>query len=105
MPLPTLLLVEDDRGIGDALAEALQNDYQVTVVTTGGQALNITLDQSYSLLVIDLNLPDTTGELVCRKLLSRGVKSPILILTAEARIMTKIKLLDMGAADYLTKPF
>jgi len=103
--LPQLLLVEDDHGIGEALSAALKASFVVSLVTTGQRALALTLDSDFDLIIIDLGLPDTGGEQVCRQLLNRGLSAPILILTAQSNVLTKIKLLDMGASDYLTKPF
>jgi two-component system OmpR family response regulator len=103
--LPKILLVEDDRSIAAALKQALQNSYHVDTVLTGRLALYKTDTETYDLIVLDLNLPDMPGLAVCQQLRERDIRAPILILTAVCEVMSKIKLLDSGANDYLTKPF
>jgi DNA-binding response OmpR family regulator len=103
--LPKVLLVEDDRRITVALAQALQNSHHVAATMTGGQALYKTDTDNYDLIVLDLNLPDISGMTVCQQLRERGHETPILILSAEDKTLTKINLLDAGANDYLSKPF
>ena len=106
MPLlPTILLVEDDRSIANALAHALQSCYDIDIAATGRLALYKTDTQAYSVIVLDLNLPDMSGIIICQQLRDRGVSAPILVLTGDANVLTKINLLDAGANDYLTKPF
>jgi len=102
---PKILLVDDDRSIASALSVALQNIYDLTVALNGCQALSKTDTTEYEVIVLDLNLPDIPGLEVCQRLRERGVITPILILSAESKVLTKISLLDAGANDYLTKPF
>ncbi len=104
-PLHKVLLVEDDRSTAAALSHALQCSYTVVVATSGRQALYKTDIESYDIIVLDLSLPDLSGMAICQQLRERGVRTPILILTGDDKVMTKIKLLDAGANDYLTKPF
>lgn len=99
-----ILLIEDDRGIATALVQAL-NDYEVVVAETGQDGLALALDDSYALAILDLNLPDITGLDVCKQLRLHSSTLPILILSSEARVLSKINLLEAGADDYLTKPF
>lgn len=103
--LPKILLVEDDRGIAGALIQALRNAYDIQLATTGQSAFAEVDSRHYDVIVLDLGLPDIPGSLVCRRLREQGVTIPILILTADGQVMTKINLLDTGANDYLTKPF
>ena len=103
--LQKVLLVEDDRGIAEALSQALQSSYDMDVTATGELALCKIDARHYDIIILDLNLPDMPGVSVCQQLRERGIIAPILILTAESGIMTKITLLDSGANDYLTKPF
>lgn len=105
MQLSRLLLVEDDRSIASALAQVLRSSYEVDVAATGKLALYKTGLESFDIIVLDLNLPDMSGIIICQQLRARGVSAPILILSGEARVLTKINLLDSGANDYLTKPF
>lgn len=102
---PKVLLVEDDRSIAGALAQALRSTYDMDIAQTGKLAIYKTDTDDYDLVILDLNLPDLNGFLVCQQLRERGVKVPILILSAEDKVLTKIHLLDAGANDYLTKPF
>ncbi len=105
MELPKLLLVEDDRNIARALALALRNNYSVDIMPTGTEALARARSEQYAVIVLDLNLPDIPGLNVCQQLRGRGIECPILILSGESQVLTKINLLDAGANDYLTKPF
>jgi len=103
--LPKVLLVEDDRGIAGALSQALQSSYDVDVAATGQLAFYKTDGAHYDIVVLDLDLPDMSGLSVCQRLREGGFQTPILVLTADSRTLTKINLLDSGANDYLTKPF
>jgi DNA-binding response OmpR family regulator len=105
MQLTKVLLVEDDRAIANALGQALHSSYDVDMAPTGKLALYRVDTGHYDVIVLDLNLPDLSGMEICQQLRERGLKSPILVLSAEASILTKINLLDSGANDYLTKPF
>lgn len=103
--LPKILLIEDDRGIAGALVHALRNSYEVRTVTTAEAAFYKVDTGHYDLIILDLGLPDMPGSVVCNELRERGLMAPILVLTADTSVLTKIKLLDAGANDYLTKPF
>jgi DNA-binding response OmpR family regulator len=103
--LPKVLLVEDDRSIAAALAQALRDSYNIDIASTGKLAIYKTDTEHYETIVLDLHLPDLSGFIVCQQLRERGVKAPILILSGETKVLTKIALLDAGANDYLTKPF
>jgi two-component system OmpR family response regulator len=102
---PKVLLVEDDRNIASALAQALQTSHHVAATVNGGSALYKADSDRYDLIVLDLTLPDMPGMTVCQQLRERGLDTPILILSADSKTLTKINLLDAGANDYLTKPF
>lgn len=102
---PRLLLIEDDFGIASALTQALKTSYQLEVASTGKAGIYKTDSQYYEAIILDLNLPDIHGLAVCQQLRERGVSVPVLILSAETKVLTKINLLDAGANDYLTKPF
>ncbi|HZL07976.1 MAG TPA: response regulator transcription factor, partial [Candidatus Dormibacteraeota bacterium] len=103
--LPKVLLVEDDRSIASALSQALQSSYDIDTATTGQMAFYKTDASHYDIVVLDLDLPDMSGLAICQRLREGGFRTPILILTADSRTLTKINLLDAGANDYLTKPF
>jgi two-component system OmpR family response regulator len=104
-PMMKLLLIDDDRGITRALKETLKAEYDVTVAYTGFSGLQLTDEHDFECILLDLNLPDISGFRVCELLRARGCQAPILILSAESQVLNKIKLLDAGADDYLTKPF
>jgi DNA-binding response OmpR family regulator len=103
--LPKLLLIEDDHEIALALSQVLATHYEISLVHNGQKGLERAKGCQYSAVVLDLNLPDMSGLEVCHQLRELDSLVPILVLTAEARIMNKIQLLDAGADDYLTKPF
>lgn len=105
MRVPKLLLVDDDRTISRALALALRTLYNVDCVSDGLQALERLESRSYSVIILDLNLPGISGLEVCQQLRDCDITTPVLILTGEDDTLTKIHLLDAGANDYLTKPF
>jgi two-component system OmpR family response regulator len=103
--LHRILLVEDDRSIAGALALTLKGAYLLDIAATGKQAIYKTDTYNYDLVLLDLNLPDTSGIAICQMLRHRGVSAPILILSGQRDVLTKISLLDAGANDYITKPF
>jgi two-component system, OmpR family, response regulator len=103
--LPRVLLVEDDPSMAGALAQVLKNSYDLDVAANGQLAMYKTKDQDYDLVVLDLHLPDLPGINVCQQMRDRGLRAPILILSGDDKVLTKINLLDAGANDYLTKPF
>ncbi|MDB5170998.1 MAG: response regulator transcription factor [Candidatus Saccharibacteria bacterium] len=102
---PRLLLIEDDRIIASALSQALKTSYAVDVASTGKSGIYKTDSEYYDAIILDLHLPDIHGLAVCQQLRERGVSVPVLILSGESNVLTKINLLDAGANDYLTKPF
>ncbi len=101
-----ILLVEDDPHMYGFLQRGLrENAYTVDLATDGEAALEMAGTHPYDLVILDLMLPGTSGFTVCRRLRSSGSRVPILILTARDAIEDKIAGLDLGADDYLTKPF
>lgn len=100
-----ILLIEDSRDIAVALSQALATSYSVTVATKGHLGLTRAQNDGYDLIILDLSLPDMPGLEVCQKLRQHAARMPILVLTGESGVMSKIRLLDAGADDYLTKPF
>lgn len=105
MHLPKLLIVDDDRHIARAMTLALRTNYEIHNAPDGEQALERIKEQSYSVIILDLNLPGISGLEVCRQLRQKGVTTPVFILSGNAQVLTKISLLDAGANDYITKPF
>jgi DNA-binding response OmpR family regulator len=101
-----ILLIEDDRRIADFVARGLrESGYAVAVAHDGEDGYLDALLNDYDLLVLDLLLPRMDGLTVARKLRAAGKTTPILMLTARDGEQDKIRGLDTGADDYLTKPF
>jgi two-component system response regulator QseB len=103
--LPTLLLVEDDPVLGPLIAELLEPDYRVRLAVNGQDGLNQGLAVPWDVMVIDRGLPVMDGITLIEALRSKGVTAPILILTALGEPSDKVRGLDAGANDYVTKPF
>jgi two-component system response regulator TctD len=100
------LIVEDDSDLGDALCRRLkQEGYAVDWEIDGEAAHDILLYQSYDAIVLDIELPSMDGIALLAALRRRGDRTPVLMLTARSRIDDRIDALDIGADDYLSKPF
>jgi two-component system response regulator QseB len=102
---PALLLVEDDAVLGPLIAELLDPDYRVRLVTDGQDGLHLGLTETWDVMVIDRGLPVMDGISLIAALRSKGIATPILILTALGDASEKVRGLDAGANDYVTKPF
>lgn len=101
-----ILLVEDDKILADALCRALvQCAYAVDVVATGEHADNALAVGIYDLVILDIGLPGLSGLDVLRRLRARKASVPVLLLTALDALADRVRGLDLGADDYLTKPF
>lgn len=101
-----ILLVEDDELLGDGLCTGLiQYGYAVDWLKDGLSADQALKTETFDLIVLDLGLPKLSGIQVLQNLRSRGITIPVLILTARESIADRVKGLDSGADDYLTKPF
>lgn len=105
-----VLLIEDDQLLGDAIVSGLkQHMYSVDWLTDGDSALNVfTMDSqkdAFDAIILDIGLPKKSGTDVLKTLRQKGILTPILILTARNTIHDKVNGLDLGADDYLTKPF
>ncbi len=101
-----LLIVEDDDAIAAPLVRAVQREgYDVHRVATGSEAIDHVAAGATDLVLLDLGLPDLDGLDVCRRLRSDGYAGGILILTARAGELDRVVGLDVGADDYLAKPF
>jgi DNA-binding response OmpR family regulator len=103
--VPTILVVEDESSIASFVSLYLKNaGYGVRTAATGGDALTQAAAQEPALIVLDLMLPDIDGIEVCKRIRQRS-DVPILMLTARDEDVDKIIGLEVGADDYLTKPF
>jgi two-component system OmpR family response regulator/two-component system response regulator TctD len=101
-----ILLAEDDAVIADGLIRALRKaGYAVDHVANGLDADTALLSQMFDLLILDLGLPKLSGIEVLRRLRARKCAVPVLILTAQDDVEDRVRGLDAGADDYLTKPF
>lgn len=101
-----VLLVEDDRMIGEATMQALKDAaYAVDWVRDGVQALDAVETGEYEVMVLDLGLPKQDGLVVLERMRSRGDATAVLIVTARDGLDDRIRGLDLGADDYLVKPF
>ena len=101
-----ILIVEDDPTLADGLTRLLRrDDYAVDCVHDGEQADHVLAAQNYDLVILDLGLPKLDGFEVIRRVRRRGTAVPILVLTARDALADRVKGLDLGADDYLTKPF
>lgn len=101
-----LLIVDDDREIRSLLAEHLRNcGYQVTAAADGAEMRRALEKTAIDLIVLDLNLPREDGLKLCRDLRSKSAHPPIIMLTARSEAIDRILGLEMGADDYLPKPF
>lgn len=101
-----VLLVEDEERLANTIARGLRREgMAVDVVFDGGSALNKAAVNSYDVIVLDRNLPTVHGDEVCRQLVAQQTLSRILMLTAAGSIQDRVTGLDLGADDYLPKPF
>jgi two-component system KDP operon response regulator KdpE len=100
-----ILLVDDEVAIQRAVAPLLRSrGYDVDVVGTGVEAVAAVVDRAPDLIVLDLGLPDLEGTEVCRRIRGHS-KAPIIVLSARGAEADKVAVLDLGADDYVTKPF
>ncbi len=101
-----ILLVEDETKMAAFIRSALAEEhYTVEVVHNGEEALARADINDYNLFILDIMLPGRDGLEVCRRLREKKIDSPILLLTAKSKLYDKVRGLDLGADDYLTKPF
>lgn len=101
-----LLVVEDEHRIADFLSRGLEGaGYSIDIAPTGAEALRRTHDVDYDLVILDLMLPDMDGLTVLEKIRNRKVGPAVLVLSARAAVDDRVKGLELGADDYLTKPF
>ena len=101
-----LLVVEDEAGIAFALEADLRAEgYDVVVATTGDEAMRTVGSGSIDLVLLDVMLPGKDGFEVCREMRRSGFRAPIVMLTAKSQEAEKVMGLELGADDYITKPF
>ena len=101
-----ILVVEDDKKVAKALREGLQAEhYDVRVASTGEEGFFLVNHELFDLVLLDLMLPRRDGIEVLTTLRKRGLQTPVLILTARDTVEDRVQGLDLGADDYLVKPF
>ncbi|MBN1876397.1 MAG: response regulator transcription factor [Anaerolineae bacterium] len=101
-----ILIIEDDPAVGQSLKAGLERDgFAVILKTTGAEGLTFARDHQPHLILLDVRLPDSTGFDVCRQMRQLGLRQPVIILTARREEMDKVIGLEVGADDYVTKPF
>lgn len=101
-----ILLIEDDRNLCETLRFQLEKErHEVTVCADGRDGLELFLQDAYELVLLDRMLPTMNGLLVLQKARSRGIRTPVIMITALGELYDRIEGLDCGADDYLVKPF
>ena len=101
-----IIVIEDDRAILRGLKDNLEfESYEVLTATDGEQGYRLIREHHPDLIVLDLMIPKMDGYELCRKVRSEGMAVPILMLTARSEEMDRVHGLDIGADDYVTKPF
>jgi DNA-binding response OmpR family regulator len=101
-----ILLVEDEKNVASFIKKGLEEDvYVVDIAGNGPEGLSMATSNAYDLLIVDIMLPGFSGIEFCKRLREKGVKVPILLLTAIDSVDSKVTGLESGADDYLTKPF
>ena len=105
-PTPHLLVIEDDPAVARSLQDGLQRDgYLVTWKNNGADGIAFARDQNPQLILLDVRLPDGSGFDFCRQMRQLGLRQPILMLTVQRDEIDKVLGLEMGADDYMTKPY
>ena len=101
-----ILVVEDEYSLADAMGEALKREnYMVDISYEGNSALDIALSRIYDIIILDLMLPNLNGLEILKYIREEKISSYVMIFTAKEELDDKVKGLDYGADDYMTKPF
>jgi len=101
-----LLLAEDDQSVRESLTRALRFEgYDVHAVSDGAQALEALMMGQPEVIVLDVMMPGVDGLAACRRIREKGIRTPVLMLTARHDVADRVAGLDAGADDYLVKPF
>jgi DNA-binding response OmpR family regulator len=106
MAMARILVVEDEAGIAQALEDDLKLEgYEVELARDGETATRRAQEQPFDLIILDVMLPHKDGFEVCRELRRAGLRMPVIMLTAKTQESDKVLGLELGADDYVTKPF
>jgi two-component system, OmpR family, copper resistance phosphate regulon response regulator CusR len=101
-----ILLADDDVSLGNFVRKGLESEqHQVYLSHSGDEVDYLVSNQEYDLLILDLNLPRVDGVQILRRIRSQNNNLPVLVLTARNKVEDRVTLLDLGADDYLVKPF
>lgn len=101
-----LLIVEDEKDLAENLRKGLtEQGYAVDVALDGEEGGFLAETEPFDLIILDLMLPKVDGVTICKDLREKGINTPILMLTAKSRLEDKVEGFNIGADDYLTKPF
>ena len=101
-----ILVVEDEPNMQIGLKDNLEfEQFEVTVAKDGQQGLDIMLRDKFDLIILDVMMPKMSGFDVCKAARNQGVSTPIIFLTAKGEEIDKVLGLELGADDYITKPF
>jgi DNA-binding response OmpR family regulator len=104
--MPNVLIIEDEPGIALGLKNEMASEgYVVEVANDGNTGYERASKGSFDVILLDIMLPGQDGYTICRKLRQAGIRTPVLMLTAKALEAEKVLGLELGADDYLTKPF
>jgi DNA-binding response OmpR family regulator len=105
-PFNHLLLIEDDPAVARSLQTGLQRDgYTITWKDRGEEGVRFASENTPHLILLDVRLPDGSGYDFCRRMRQLGLRQPIIMLTVQSEEVDKVLGLEMGADDYVTKPF
>ena len=101
-----ILLIEDKERLSSVIKKGLKEDgFAVDVAFDGEEGQYLAESESYDLIILDIMLPKIDGIVVCKNLRKKGIRIPILMLTAKSAVEDKVAGLDVGSDDYMTKPF
>lgn len=101
-----VLIIEDDRDISDLISLHLKDmDFEVDAAYDGKEGLMSALNNEYKIILLDIRLPSMDGLEICKRIRMEKINTPILMLTAKSEEIDKVVGLEIGADDYLTKPF
>ena len=104
--MPKILVVDDEQNMRTGLKDNLEFEgYEVDTANDGVQGLKKILDNSYNLIILDVMMPKKSGFDVCKESRNAGITTPIILLTAKGEEIDKVVGLEIGADDYVTKPF
>jgi DNA-binding response OmpR family regulator len=104
--MQTILVIDDDENIRDTIAVLLEREgFKAVLAPTGRTGLDLAVMARPHLILVDIRLPDISGVEVCKRLRSSGSATPIIVLSAVGEEIDKVLLLEIGADDYVVKPF